>query len=187
MGELTEQYPDLYVNPDAIYIKDGDTYTSAGITAGIDLALALVAEDYGSTMSLEVARVLVLYMHRSGGQSQFSAPMELRKKGGEEFSKLHDWVLENIEKPLLIENLAEYSLMSPRNFSRNFKEKTGITPGKYVELLRLGKARELLESSKQGIDLIAQTCGFQKEERMRRVFIRNLGITPSQYRTHFKK
>ena len=186
-AELAKQYPDLNVKPDAIFIKDGNTYTSAGVTAGIDLALALVEQDYGSRIAIEIARILVLYMRRTGGQSQFSAPIELRSKAGEEFSRLHDWILENIESPLLIEDLAEYFAMSPRNFSRNFTEKTGITPGKYVELMRLGKARELLESGKQAIDIIARKCGFQREERMRRAFIRTLGVTPSQYRTHFNK
>ena len=185
--ELIEQYPDLKVKPDAIFIQDDNVYTSAGITAGIDLALALVEEDYGSTMALEIARMLVLYMRRSGGQSQFSAPLELRSKAGEEFSQLHDWILENVESPLLIEDLAEQVMMSPRNFSRIFSEKTGMTPGKYVELMRLGKARELLESGKQAVEAIARISGFQKEERMRRVFIRSMGITPSQYRTHFNK
>ncbi|NOR68640.1 MAG: helix-turn-helix domain-containing protein [Methylomarinum sp.] len=157
------------------------------ITAGIDIALALVEEDYGSSMALAIARMLVLYMRRSGGQSQFSAPMKLRSKAGEEFSQLYDWILENVESPLLIEDLAERAIMSPRNFARIFTEKTGVTPGKYVELIRLNKARELLESGKKAVDLIARISGFQREERMRRVFIRTLGITPSQYRTHFNK
>jgi len=185
--ELAEQYTDIRVKPDAIFVQDGNIYTSAGITAGIDLALALVEEDYGSSMALEIARMLVLYMRRSGGQSQFSAPMELRSKAGEAFSQLHDWILENIESPLLIEDLAEQTMMSPRNFSRIFTEKTGMTPGKYVELVRLGRARELLESGNQAVDAIARISGFKREERMRRVFIRTLGITPSQYRTHFTK
>jgi len=110
-------------------------------------------------------------MRRLGGQSQFSASMELRSKAGEAFSQLHDWILENIESPLLIEDLAEQAMMSPRNFSRIFTEKIGLTLGKYVELIRLGRARELFEAGTQAVDAIARISGFKREERMRRVFI----------------
>ena len=171
--QLAKQYPETNVDMNAIYIKDGKIYTSAGITTGIDLALALLEKDYGLSISMEVARMMVLYLRRPGRQSQFSAPLELRGKAGKEFSALHDWILENIDSPLLVEDLADHVAMSPRNFARMFTDKTGVTPGKYVELIRLSKARELLESSSQTVDIIAKISGFQREERLRRVFFRN--------------
>lgn len=183
--QLASQYQNIKVNKDAIFVKDGKFYTSAGISAGIDLALELVQKDYGADVAKNVARIMVVYFRRPGGQSQFSAPMELRNKAGESYTKLHDWILENIESPLLIEHMAEYVAMSARNFSRDFTHKTGITPGKYVELIRFEKARELLESSDQSIELIAKLSGFSREERLRRVFMRTVGVTPTQYRAHY--
>jgi transcriptional regulator GlxA family with amidase domain len=170
----------------AIYVEDGDVYTSAGVTAGIDLALALVERDYGADIAIETARNLVLYFRRPGNQSQFSTPIELRKKAGNRFQKLHDWLLANISRPeLQIDTLAEFMAMSPRHFSRCFRQQTGMTPGKYLETIRLEKARELLGATTQSIKSVAYLCGFQQEERLRRLFIKQLGITPSQYRYHF--
>lgn len=183
--QLAEQYPTTQVLPDAIYVEDGNVFTSAGITAGIDLALALVERDYGAKLATQVAQNLVLYLRRPGNQSQFSTPMELRSKAGDRFSQLHDWILENIERPLNVESLADCMAMSPRNFARLFAQETGITPGRYIELMRVEKARELLTTTSQPINQIAGISGFQREERMRRVFIKILGITPSQYRYHF--
>lgn len=183
---LAEQYPAISLCENAIYVEDGNIFTSAGVTAGIDLALALVERDYGSDIAIEVARNLVLYLRRPGNQSQFSAPLELRKKAGNRFQKLHDWLLENMSRPdLQTETLANFMAMSPRHFSRCFHEQTGITPGKYIENVRLLKARELLGTTAQPIKSVAYLCGFQQEERMRRLFIKHLGITPSQYRYHF--
>ncbi len=183
--DLTRLYPDINVVPDAIYIRDGKISTSAGVTAGIDLALAIVEEDLGASLAMEVARILVVYLRRSGGQSQFSMPMELRSKAGSKFTRLHDWMLLNLDQPLSVEFMAEQVAMSPRNFSRLFTKQTGITPGKYVETMRLDKARELLEFSDTPVSEVAEVSGFLKEEKLRRAFIRQLGITPSQYRIHF--
>ncbi len=183
---LAEQYPSVSVCDNAIYIEDGNVFTSAGVTAGIDLALALVERDYGAEIAIETARNLVLYFRRPGNQSQFSAPIELRRKAGDRFQKLHDWLLENISRPeLQIETLAEFMAMSPRHFSRCFHTQTGMTPGKYLETIRLEKARELLGNTTHPIKSVAHLCGFQQEERLRRLFIKQLGITPSQYRCHF--
>jgi transcriptional regulator GlxA family with amidase domain len=185
--DLARKYPDIKVTPDAIYIRDDNIYSSAGVTAGIDLALALVEEHHGSQLAIDVARILVLYLRRPGRQSQFSAPMKLRAKAGKKFSKLHDWILENLKQSLCVESLAEYVAMSPRNFSRIFSKTTGMSPGKYVESIRLEHARELLESGNSSVETVAKESGFMREERLRRVFLRQLGITPSQYRFHFKQ
>lgn len=183
---LAEQYPSIEVCENAIYVEDGNVFTSAGVTAGIDLALALVERDYGADIAIETARSLVLYFRRPGNQSQFSTPIELRKKAGSRFQSLHDWLLENISRPeLLVESLADFMAMSPRHFSRCFHQQTGMTPGKYLEKIRLEKARELLSTTTGSIKSIAYLCGFQQEERLRRLFIKQLGITPSQYRYHF--
>ncbi len=183
---LAEQYPSILLCENAIYVEAGNVFSSAGVTAGIDLALALVERDYGADIAIETARNLVLYFRRPGNQSQFSAPIELRKKAGNRFQKLHDWLLENISRPeLQVETLAEFMAMSPRHFSRSFHQQTGMPPGKYVEKLRLEKARELLGNTTQPIKSVAHLCGFQQEERLRRLFIKQLGITPSQYRCHF--
>ena len=182
---LAARYPRIKVVPNAIYTRDGAISTSAGVTAGIDLALALVEEDYGAELAIEISRCLVVYLRRPGGQTQFSAPLELEKKAGERFSKLHSWLLQNLDQPVAVEDLAEQVDMSPRNFSRVFSKMTGITPGKYVESIRLERARELLESGNPPINRVAQLSGFGREERMRRAFIRELGVTPGLYQSHF--
>lgn len=184
--ELAQCAPDTEVDPDAIYTRDGRVYTSAGVTAGIDLALAMVEDHHGFTTAMAVARMLVLYLHRPGGQTQFSAPMELRAKAGKQFSNLHDWIIKNIDKKLTVETLADHAAMSPRNCSRSFTRQTGISPGKYVELVRLNRARELLESGDVTLGAIADFSGFLREERLRRAFVRHLGVTPAQYRVHFQ-
>ncbi|MCP4024028.1 MAG: GlxA family transcriptional regulator [Desulfobacteraceae bacterium] len=183
--DLAHEFPDIDVQADAIYIHDGKISTSAGVTAGIDLSLSIVEAHHGFSIAMEVARMLVLYLHRPGGQSQFSTPMKLRTKAGKQFSKLHDWLIKNLEKPLTVEMLADNAAMSPRNFSRVFTKTTGISPGKYIELMRLNQARELLEESDASIETVADASGFKREERLRRVFVRHLGVTPSQYRIHF--
>ena len=183
--ELGCRHPDIDVVSDAIYVHDGHISTSAGVTAGIDLALAIVEEDFGSSLAMDVARKLVVYLRRAGGQSQFSAPVELRYKAGKKFNDLHDWILKNLDKPISVEQLADRAAMSPRNFSRAFAAKTGITPGKYVELMRLDRAREILECGDESMASVAEASGFVREDRLRRAFLRQLGTTPSQYRLHF--
>jgi len=183
--QLAARYPELNVNGDAIYIQDDTTYSSAGVTAGIDLALALLEQDYGAELAMEVARSLVLYRHRPGCQSQFSTPLSLRQKAGKSFYKLHDWLQSNIQLPVSVEQMADFCRMSPRNFARRFTEITQITPAKYLEQLRLSQARELLESTPLTIESIALDTGFGREERLRRTFLKTLGVTPSLYRQHF--
>lgn len=183
---LAEQYPDMTVQADAIYIQDGDVWTSAGVTAGIDLALAMVEDHYGPALAVDVARMLVLYLRRSGGQSQFSAPMTLRALVGNPFRNLHDWLFQNLAQPITVESMAAHAAMSLRNFTRLFKHQTGMTPARFLESMRLNQARELLETTDISIAATAQACGFVREERLRRTFLRHLGITPSRYRIHFK-
>lgn len=184
-ADLAREYPALVVDPDAIFIRDGKISTSAGVCAGIDLALALVEEDYGASLALEVARLLVVYFRRAGGQSQFSAPLKARQKAGACFGQLHDWMLDHLSGPLTVEQLAEKARMSQRNFARVFLEKTGITPSKYVEMLRLDRARELLESGDDSMQAVAEASGFGREERMRSAFYRHLSVSPAHYRIHF--
>jgi transcriptional regulator GlxA family with amidase domain len=183
---LARTFPDIDVRQDQIYVRDGNVLTSAGVTAGIDLALAVVEADHGPSIAMHVARLLVLYFRRSGGQSQFSEPMRLRAKAGAAFIKLHDWILKNLDRSLSVEALADIAGMSPRNFSRSFTKTTGIPPGRYVELMRLNRARELLETSDASIKEIAQAAGFGREERLRRAFARHLAVEPSRYRVHFR-
>jgi transcriptional regulator GlxA family with amidase domain len=183
--DLDEKHPLVEVEPDAIFVHDGNVSTSAGVTAGIDLALALVEEDHGAALALDVARILVLYFRRAGGQSQFSAPMESRRRAGKRFGELHEWILDNIQESLTVERLAKQAGMSPRNFARVFSAQTGMTPASYVEALRLDQAREVLESGEDSMEQVAEASGFGSEDRMRRAFRRRLGVSPAQYRVHF--
>ncbi|WP_028315840.1 GlxA family transcriptional regulator [Desulfatibacillum aliphaticivorans] len=183
--DLAAQYPKVRVEPDAIFIQDGAVYTSAGVTAGIDLALAVVEEDFGMATALDAARMLVLYYKRPGGQSQFSTPLKAQEAAGKRFSPLHNWLLKNLESDISVEDMANRSAMSERNFARVFKSETGMTPGKYLEALRLDRAREILISGGESLDGVAQASGFGREERFRRAFYRKFGVTPSQYRLHF--
>lgn len=183
--KLAADYPDVRVDADALFIEQGQVCTSAGVTAGIDLSLALVENDFDEKLALQVARSLVLYLRRSGLQSQFSAPLQLRQKAGKRFTDLHDWLEQNLQQPLNVDVLAEKAAMSPRHFARSFAVETGITPGKYIELMRMERARILLSSTTASLALIADQAGFMREERMRRVFIKRLGITPGQYRIRF--
>lgn len=183
---LARLYPDVQVESDAIFVREGKISTSAGVTAGIDLALALVEEDLGSAMAMKIARMLVVYLRRTGGQSQFSAPLRLHAKVKEPFDELYSWLRASFRCPVSVEAMATRVAMSPRNFSRKFKRETGVTPGKFLEQMRIDCAKELLETSGVSIETVAEESGFEREERLRRVFVRQLGITPSQYRAHFK-
>ncbi len=184
---LAELYPEVCVEPDAIYIQDGNIATSAGVTAGIDLALALVEDDYGPTLAIEVARILLLYRRRPGNQSQFSTPLAMQAKAGNRFKNLIDWVEINLDQNLTVERLAEQAHMSPRTFARIFPSETGMSPGRFIEQLRIDRARELLESGAEGLGNVAHESGFGREERLRRAFQRRIGISPAQYRAHFNK
>jgi transcriptional regulator GlxA family with amidase domain len=183
---LARRYPKIAVEPDPIFVRDGNVYTSAGVTAGMDLALALVEEDHGSRLALQVARHLVLYLRRPGGQSQFSAALSLQSSDRQPLRELHSWVLENLGRSLTVQMLAEHVTMSPRNFARIFRREMGITPGKFVERLRIETARRRLEETPRSLKRIAQECGFGSVGVMRSVFQRVVGIAPGQYRQHFR-
>ncbi|WP_022664523.1 GlxA family transcriptional regulator [Desulfospira joergensenii] len=183
--DLARAYPDVKVDSEAIFTREGRIYTSAGATAGIDLALALVEEDFGMDLALEVARLLVLYFRRPGSQAQFSQPLKAQEAAGARFAKLHNWLISNLDQPVSVEDMAGYAAMSQRNFARVFKSSTGMTPGRYLERLRLDRAREIIGTCPDSLETIAVDSGFGREERLRRAFVRRFGITPSQYRLHF--
>ena len=174
-------YPRVKLEPDQIFVRDGDIWTSAGITAGIDLALAMVAEDFGEEVAQETARQLVLYHRRSGGQSQFSSLLELKAPTGR-FGPLLAWARENLDAPLTVEDMAERAGMSARHFSRAFIAETGTTPSKAVERLRIEVAKQRVQSSAEAIERVAETTGFRDPERMRRAFIRAFGQPPQSLR-----
>jgi len=184
-GELASRYPRVAVDPDPIWIQDGSIYTAAGVTAGMDLALGFVEEDLGSAVSLAVARRLVLFLRRPGGQAQFSVSLS-RQAASNPLFELQAWMAENLDKDLTVEALASRVAMSPRNFARAFVRELGMTPARYVEGLRLEAARQCLESvGANSLEEIAKACGFQSVELMRRVFLRSLGVPPGYYRKHF--
>src|SRR6266436_4840959 len=174
------------IDTDPIFVRDGNVYTSAGVTAGMDLALALVEEDHGSRLALQVARNLVLYLRRPGGQSQFSAALSMQLTDRKPLRELESWVLDNLNKPLNVPVLAERVAMSPRNFARVFTKEMKTTPAKFVERLRVEAARRRLEESRNSLETIAGECGFGNVNSMRNVFQRALRIAPGQYRRHFR-
>src|ERR1700688_539930 len=174
-------YPKVKLEADQIFVRDGNIWSSAGITAGIDLALALVTEDYGEAIAQETARQLVLYHRRSGGQSQFSSLLGLNAPSGR-FGPLLSWAREDLDAPLTVEDLAEQAGMSSRHFARAFIAETGSTPSKAVERLRIEVARQRVQSSSEAIERVAQTTGFRDPERMRRAFIRAFGQPPQSLR-----
>jgi transcriptional regulator GlxA family with amidase domain len=174
-------YPKVKLEPDRIFVRDGNIWSSAGISAGIDLALALAAEDFGEEVVQKTARQLVLYHRRSGGQSQFSSLLELKAPSGR-FGPLLGWAREHLDAPLTVEDLAEQAGMSSRHFTRAFIAETGTTPSKAVERLRIEVARQRVQSSSEAIERVAQSTGFRDPERMRRAFIRAFGQPPQSLR-----
>jgi transcriptional regulator GlxA family with amidase domain len=183
--ELAHEYKRITVDPDPIYIRDGNTYTSAGITAGMDLALALVEEDLGSPMALKVARELVLYLRRAGGQSQFSTALSLQASDRKQIEEIRSWALDNLKQDLPVEKLAAKAGMSPRNFARVFVKDTGTTPARFVERLRVEAARRRLEESQDKLEKVANDCGFGSIQSLRRSFLRALRVPPNDYRHRF--
>lgn len=179
--DFLKRFPNVKLEPDCIYTRDGKVWTSAGITAGIDLALALIADDLGEEVSRRSAQELVVYHRRPGGQSQFSALLDIERIDGR-FTQLLGWMRERLDQDLTVEILAAQSNMSPRNFARAFTAETGVTPAKAVERLRLESARERVEHSADPIDVIAQDVGFGDPERMRRAFVRAFGQPPQALR-----
>src|SRR5438046_3254448 len=183
---LIRRAPGARVDPNPIFVRDKHVYTSAGVTAGMDLALALVEEDHGSRLALQVARNLVLYLRRPGGQSQFSAALSLQLTDRKPLRELESWVLDNLNKPVTVPLLAQRVAMSPRNFARVFTNEMKTTPAKFVECLRVEAARRRLEESQNSMETIAAECGFGSVNSMRNVFQRTLKIAPGQYRRHFR-
>jgi len=184
--ELAARYPKVRVDADSIYLKDGRVFTSAGVTSGMDLALALVEEDLGREIALAAARWLVLFLKRPGGQAQFSAQLSAQTAAREPIRDLQWWIHEHIDEDLSVEALASRAGMSPRNFARVFSREVGATPARYVEIVRVEAARRRLEESSASIDEVAGGCGFGTAETMRRAFLRNVRVPPADYRTRFR-
>ncbi len=182
---LASDYPLVAVEPDSIYVRDENVWTSAGVTAGIDLALALVADDHGRQAAVEVARQLVVYLRRSGGQAQFSAVLAAQASDHEPVRDVLTWLAGNLTQNLSVEALARRANLSERQFSRVFKAEVGITPAEHVEAVRMETACHLLETTLLGMDEIARTCGFGVPETMNRAFRRRLNTTPGDHRRHF--
>jgi transcriptional regulator GlxA family with amidase domain len=185
-ADLADAYPDAKIDADPIYIEDDGVWTSAGVTAGIDLALAMVEYDQGREVALELARNMLVYAKRPGGQSQFSAALkeQIRSATGR-FDALHFWMADNLAADLRVDALAERSNMSPRNFARLYAQETGQTPARGVEQYRVSAAQALLENGELSIKEIVQRCGFGNDERMRRSFLRQLGVSPQAWRQRF--
>jgi transcriptional regulator GlxA family with amidase domain len=184
--QLQSNYPKIIVDPDPIFVGDGKTYTSAGVSSGIDLALALLEEDYGRDLALNVARNLVLYLRRPGNQSQFSVVLAHQEPDYEPLRHLQKWIMDHLGKNITVDTLAERCAMSPRNFARVFQREMRMTPGKYLEKLRLETARRRLEETHLSLEQIAIECGLGSADTLRRIFLRHLKITPNQYRRSFK-
>jgi transcriptional regulator GlxA family with amidase domain len=178
--ELRDNYENIHVDPDPIFVRDGNIYTSAGISAGIDLSLALVEEDLGRNISLQIAQMLVLYLRRPGNQSQFSPLLTQQISSKQQIKDLQAWIAGNLRGNLSIEALAAQAAMSPRNSTD-----VGMTPGKYVEGLRVEFSKRYLEETNLTMDQIAQECGFGTADTMRKLFHRNMGMSPFAYRTLF--
>lgn len=184
--EMSKRFPEVEVQADAIYIRDGNIWTSAGVTTGMDLALSLVEMDWGHDVALQVARYNVMYMMRPGGQSQFSAHLVAQQANDPLINATLDYVLNNPADPLTVTALAARAHMPERTFARKFKDETGMTPAQYVEAARIQNARVALEQSDTGIEQIALQAGFQSAERMRRAFHRHVGVTATEYRERFR-
>jgi transcriptional regulator GlxA family with amidase domain len=179
--QFARRYPGVKVDPDRIFVRDDRVWTSAGITAGIDLALALIEEDLGGEIARRTAQQLVVHQRRPGGQSQFSALLDMGGVHGR-FGELMDWMRERLAEPLPVERLADQAAMSPRHFARAFAAETGLTPAKAVERLRLEAARAQVEGGREPIDRVAENTGFRDSERMRRAFLRAFGQPPQAIR-----
>lgn len=184
-GALARIHPSVQVHPDPIFVRDGNVYTSAGVTAGIDLALALVEEDLGRRLVLDVARNLVLFVRRPGGQAQFSASLAGQAASRPGIRELQDWITDSLEADLSVTALADRAFMSPRNFARVFVREVGVTPAAYVESVRVERARTLLETTDLQVEQVARRCGFGTVETLRRAFGRRVGVSPGDYRERF--
>lgn len=188
-AQLARRFPNIHVDADPIFIRDVRdgrvVWTSAGVTAGIDLALALIEEDVGHAVAMQAARRLVVFMKRPGGQSQFSAALAAQASSGGPFEALHSWMAENLRDDLSVERLAERTQMSPRTFARRYVDEVGRTPAKTVAALRLEAASRSLAESRRPLKRIALECGFGSEQNLRRAFVRRFGVLPQDYRERF--
>jgi len=185
-AELARLHPGVNVDPDPIFLRDGDIWTSAGVTAGMDLSLALVEEDLDRDAALMIARHLVLFLRRPGNQSQFSATLAAQQPGREPLREVQRLIVEDVAAEHSVEAMAAHANMSPRHFARAFRAETGVTPARYVERVRLEAARRRLEDSAEPIAAVAAACGFGTPETMRRVFLRALQVGPAEYRRRFQ-
>ncbi|MFF0434096.1 GlxA family transcriptional regulator [Streptomyces sp. NPDC004327] len=183
--QLARRHPEVTVDPEPIFVRDGRLATSAGVTAGIDLALALVEEDLGRDAALGVARHLVVFLRRPGNQAQFSTQLAAQTARREPLRDVQHWIAEHPEDDLSVPALAARARLSPRHFARAFQAETGTTPGRYVDRVRLEHARRLLEESPQGVQEVARATGYGTPEAMRRAFVKALGTTPADYRSRF--
>lgn len=183
---LQRRFPRVRVDADAIFVQDGSLWTSAGVTAAIDLALAFVEQDFGRDLALAVARDLVIYLKRPGGQSQFSAALTSQMSGPPGMRDIQSWLLANLHQPLRIPDMAARAGMSPRNFTRLFSAELGVTPASYLESARCERARTLLLDSDLPMKTVAFRCGFTSDEHLRKAFLRRFSLTPRDYRERFK-
>ena len=183
-AELARRRPSVRVESDPIFLRDGNVWTSAGVSAGVDLALALVEEDLGRATALAIARYLVVFLKRPGGQAQFSAALSLQAPE-RPFDPLHAWMAEHLSEDLSLPALARRAGMSERSFSRHYVATVGVTPARSVERLRVESARQFLSEGRSSVKRIAVRCGFGSEETMRRSFLRVVGVTPTEYRARF--
>ena len=185
VGQLAERFPDARIDADAIFARDGALFTSAGVTAAIDLTLALIEEDHGRDLALAIARHLVVYLKRPGGQSQFSAHLIAQSSHRTPIEAVKRWAAEHPDADLSTTELAARAAMSPRNFTRIFRQETGVTPAEFIERLRIDAARRLLEETELPLAAVARASGLGTAASARRAFLRRLGITMRQYRARF--
>ena len=183
---LRARFPLSRVDADRIFIRDGKLFTSAGVSACIDLALSLIEEDHGRDLAVSVARYMVMYLKRPGGQSQYSVPLSAQARARSPIARVQTWILDHPEQELSLSALASYVAMSPRNFTRVFRSETGLSPAAYVEQVRIDKARRLLEETSLSLDEVAKQSGFGTAASARRAFLRRIGISLRQYRDRFK-
>ena len=186
VDSFARTHPGVNWDPNPIFVKEGNIYTSAGISAGMDLTLALIEEDYGSALALQVARYMVVYLRRPGSQAQFSVALSAQAAERKSLQELQAWIAENLSRDLSVEVLAGRAAMSARNFARVFARELGQTPARYVEQVRVEAARTQLASTDDGVEQIAERCGFSSAELLRRCFLRHFKVAPSQYRKHFR-
>ncbi|NLS07706.1 helix-turn-helix domain-containing protein [Rhizobium sp. P32RR-XVIII] len=185
-GRLAELFPAVRLEPNTIYVKDGPIYTTAGVTASMDLALALVEEDFGRSTALRIAKELILFLKRPGGQSQFSIHLDAQVAEIGPIRDIHEWILDNISEDLSVGTLAARLAMSSRNFARLFKRETDMTPGDYVESVRVEAARRMIEEGDTPLKKVARLCGFTDQGALRRAFVRRINVTPVEYRQRFR-